>query len=158
MPDPPADVTNVMLWRLAANVARHHQPDHTGRCAHPICRGAAWPCPPHHLAVRGDHAARRRPVTVAARVPATAVTAHTPPPVAYPRRTPSWVAVMATSGLRPQPGSDAATVLRLLQPGPATTETLAQNADLPPDRVAQALAALRHHGLAAPLTQALDRR
>ena len=143
MPDPPADV------------ARHHQPDHTGHCAHPLCRGAAWPCPPHHLALRGDHAARR-PST--APVPVT--TAIEPParPVADLRRTPSWVAVLAASGLRPQPGSDAAIALRLLQPGPATTETLAHRASLPAARVARALAALHHHGLAAPLTQAFDRR
>lgn len=154
MSDPPADITDVMLWRLAADVARHHQRDHTGRCAHPICRGAPWPCPPHDLAVRGDHAARRPADTPDVSAPTN------PPrrPTAYPRRTPSWVAVMATSGVRPRPGSDPAAVLALLQPGPATAETLAHKANIAPDRVAQALAALRHHGLVAPLTDALDRR
>jgi hypothetical protein len=155
---PPADVTDLMLWRLAVTVADHHRSDIHGRCAHPICAHAAWPCPPLQLARRADQAARR-PATITARASVAAATASIRTSTGtYARRTPSWVALLGATTAPPQPGTDAATVLALLQPAPATTENIADRARLPAGRVAQLLQDLHSHGLAAPLTQALDRR
>lgn len=44
----PADVTDVLLWRLAVDVAAAHQPDphDPNRCVHLRCKGEVYPCPP----------------------------------------------------------------------------------------------------------------
>ncbi|MFD6613353.1 hypothetical protein ACGF5H_10830 [Micromonospora chalcea] len=42
--DRPAEVTDPLLWDLAAAVADAHQPDAERVCASPSCAGAAWPC------------------------------------------------------------------------------------------------------------------
>lgn len=99
MPQPPNDVTDVMLWHLAADVTRNHRPDTDGRCAHPICKGAPSPCPPLQLARRADRTARR-PTIATSRVTIAAIPSAAPT-AGYPRRTPSWVALLGGRGTRP---------------------------------------------------------
>ncbi|MBU8861088.1 MULTISPECIES: hypothetical protein [unclassified Micromonospora] len=69
--DRPAEVTDPLLWDLAAAVADAHQPDAERACASPSCAGAAWPCPAWNNAQAGLSAARAlRPATAARSVPA----------------------------------------------------------------------------------------
>ncbi|MFC0097097.1 hypothetical protein ACFFKH_06100 [Micromonospora marina] len=56
--DRPAEVTDPLLWDLAAAVADAHQPDAERACASPSCAGAAWPCPAWNNAQVGLSAAR----------------------------------------------------------------------------------------------------
>jgi hypothetical protein len=42
--DRPAEVTDPLLWDLAAAVADAHQPDENQTCVSPSCVGAHWPC------------------------------------------------------------------------------------------------------------------
>ncbi|MGC4808742.1 hypothetical protein [Micromonospora sp. DT233] len=107
--DVPEDVTDVLLWRMAARVAAAHQPDrhHPERCANLRCAHEAYPCPPLRDAQRAQHAAirPRRFTPGRARVSAVAAAAKkfvgwlrpihttpaTPPPPApmpLPRRQP----------------------------------------------------------------------
>ncbi|GHJ52939.1 hypothetical protein Nm8I071_22460 [Nonomuraea sp. TT08I-71] len=57
----PRDVTDVLLWLLAADVASAHLPDphRPDRCANLRCTGEAYPCPPARDARRACHAATR---------------------------------------------------------------------------------------------------
>ncbi|MFG2054380.1 hypothetical protein ACGFI9_10125 [Micromonospora sp. NPDC048930] len=55
--DRPAEVTDPLLWGLAAAVADAHQPD-DGVCVSPSCVGAAWPCAAWNSAQEGLRAAR----------------------------------------------------------------------------------------------------
>ncbi|WP_349876939.1 hypothetical protein ABIH81_22875 [Micromonospora sp. HUAS YX12] len=56
--DRPAEVTDPLLWDLAAAVADAHQPDAERVCASPSCAGAAWPCAAWNNAQAGLSAAR----------------------------------------------------------------------------------------------------
>ncbi|MCW3843306.1 hypothetical protein ONA70_24695 [Micromonospora yasonensis] len=56
--DRPAEVTDPLLWDLAAAVADAHQPDDNQVCASPSCVGAAWPCAAWDSAQEGLRAAR----------------------------------------------------------------------------------------------------
>ncbi|WP_435588246.1 hypothetical protein [Micromonospora aurantiaca (nom. illeg.)] len=56
--DRPAEVTDPLLWDLAAAVADAHQPDDERVCASPSCAGAAWPCAAWNNAQAGLSAAR----------------------------------------------------------------------------------------------------
>ncbi|RQW97896.1 MULTISPECIES: hypothetical protein [Micromonospora] len=56
--DRPAEVTDPLLWDLAAAVADAHQPDAERVCASPSCAGAAWPCGAWNNAQAGLSAAR----------------------------------------------------------------------------------------------------
>lgn len=58
----PADVTDIMLWRLAFDVGVEHQRGPTGNCSNLRCAGSAGPCEP---SVQARHAMRaaRRPTT-----------------------------------------------------------------------------------------------
>ncbi|MGB2567090.1 hypothetical protein ACPFP2_01360 [Micromonospora citrea] len=40
----PAEVTDPLLWRLAADVAQAHRPDQAGRCDNLLCDRQEWPC------------------------------------------------------------------------------------------------------------------
>ena len=91
--DRPAEVTDPLLWDLAAAVADAHQPDAERVCASPSCAGAAWPCGAWNNAQAGLSAARAprpgrrspqsalaRPVAAHSRAPAGPV-----PPVSRAR-------------------------------------------------------------------------
>ncbi|MFI7220701.1 hypothetical protein [Micromonospora maritima] len=56
--DRPGEVTDPLLWDLAAAVADAHQPDAERVCASPSCAGAAWPCAAWDAAQLGLTAAR----------------------------------------------------------------------------------------------------
>lgn len=56
--DRPAEVTDPLLWDLAAAVADAHQPDDNRVCVSPSCVGAAWPCAAWNNAQEGLRAAR----------------------------------------------------------------------------------------------------
>ncbi|MFE9692143.1 hypothetical protein [Micromonospora sp. NPDC005806] len=56
--DRPAEVTDPLLWGLAAAVADAHQPDDERVCVSPSCVGAAWPCAAWNSAQEGLRAAR----------------------------------------------------------------------------------------------------
>lgn len=55
----PRNVTDVLLWLLAADVAAAHLPDphQPDRCANLRCTGQAYPCPPARDAHRACRAA-----------------------------------------------------------------------------------------------------
>ncbi|MGC4806802.1 hypothetical protein [Micromonospora sp. DT233] len=40
----PSDVTDLLLWRLAYDVAAAHQPDESGRCPNLLCNHQPAPC------------------------------------------------------------------------------------------------------------------
>ncbi|WP_148083598.1 hypothetical protein [Micromonospora sp. Llam0] len=64
----PADVDDVLLWRLSVDVAATHQPGPHGRCTSLLCADApVYPCPPATAARRAAHAARLRPLTARGR-------------------------------------------------------------------------------------------
>lgn len=81
---PPEDVTDPLLWRVAYDVAKAHEPDETGRCRNLLCAGAAAPCPPLANARRAMGLARDAG-------PATPSSAPLPHPAAPagPQRTPA---------------------------------------------------------------------
>ncbi|WBB81068.1 hypothetical protein O7606_06715 [Micromonospora sp. WMMD882] len=54
----PDDVTDPLLWRLAFDVARAHQPDESGRCGNLNCPDEHGPCPALHHAERAMFLAR----------------------------------------------------------------------------------------------------
>ncbi|MGR6319495.1 hypothetical protein Q2K19_28430 [Micromonospora soli] len=56
--DRPAEVSDPLLWGLAAAVADAHQPDDERVCVSPSCVGAAWPCAAWNSAQEGLRAAR----------------------------------------------------------------------------------------------------
>jgi len=64
--DRPAEVSDPLLWRLAAAVADTHQPDENGSCDSPSCLGAGWPCAAWNSAQDGLRVARGGPRTVGA--------------------------------------------------------------------------------------------
>lgn len=55
----PADIHDVLLWRLAVDVASAHRPGPDGRCTNLLCAGQSYPCPPASNAQAAAHAARR---------------------------------------------------------------------------------------------------
>ncbi|MEV0610845.1 hypothetical protein AB0I61_31250 [Polymorphospora rubra] len=61
--DVPADVTDVLLWRLAAKVIAAHQPqpERPTRCTSLLCTGQHYPCLPVRAARRAQQISRRRP-------------------------------------------------------------------------------------------------
>ncbi|MFE9201378.1 hypothetical protein [Micromonospora sp. NPDC007230] len=61
--DRPAEVTDPLLWRLAAAVADTHQPDEHDACDNGSCFGATWPCAPWNNAQEGLRAAQAAPRT-----------------------------------------------------------------------------------------------
>ncbi|WP_174536741.1 hypothetical protein [Micromonospora chalcea] len=69
--DRPAEVTDPLLWDLAAAVADAHQPDAERVCASPSCAGAAWPCAAWNNAQAGLSVARAPRQSAAPRQPAT---------------------------------------------------------------------------------------
>ncbi|MEU8071329.1 MULTISPECIES: hypothetical protein [unclassified Micromonospora] len=69
--DRPAEVTDPLLWDLAAAVADAHQPDDERACASPSCAGAAWPCAAWDNAQAGLSAARTPRQPAAPRQPAS---------------------------------------------------------------------------------------
>lgn len=78
---PPDDVVDILLWRLATDVAANHQPHLAGRCGHPRCVGEAYPCPPARDAERALRTARR---------PAPAVRGQAAVPRPAPRPVWGW--------------------------------------------------------------------
>jgi hypothetical protein len=81
----PDDVVDVLLWRLAVDVAANHQPDRFGRCANLRCTGQAYPCQSAQDAARALRASRN---------------ATLPPPPVRGR------ASIPTAGLAPRPVPD----------------------------------------------------
>ncbi|MDO3685598.1 hypothetical protein [Micromonospora sp. C28ISP2-4] len=79
--DRPAEVTDPLLWDLAAAVADAHQPDAERVCASPSCAGAAWPCAAWNNAQAGLSAARTPRQSAAPRQPATSPQSASPRPV-----------------------------------------------------------------------------
>jgi len=72
----PADVADILLWQLAADVAATHRPGDHGRCTSPLCTGQpAYPCPPAAAARRAAHAARRPAPTARGRAAVPTFTA-----------------------------------------------------------------------------------
>ncbi|MFU8875379.1 hypothetical protein [Micromonospora sp. SL4-19] len=59
--DRPAEVTDPLLWRLAAAVADTHQPEESGACESASCLGAAWPCAAWNSAQEGLRVAQVAP-------------------------------------------------------------------------------------------------
>ena len=55
---PPRDVTDVLLWRLALDVAAAHQPDEHGNCRDLRCAGQRGTCQAARLARRAMSVAR----------------------------------------------------------------------------------------------------
>lgn len=85
----PDDVTDVMLWRLAFDVAVEHQRDRNGDCTSLRCTGQRGLCEP---AVHAQHALQvaRRPANPAPPRPDPTppiVAGHTP--ITNPHRTPA---------------------------------------------------------------------
>ena len=60
-PAAPEDVTDVLLWKLANDVAANHQPDphRPDRCANLRCAHETYPCTPVRDARRARQAATR---------------------------------------------------------------------------------------------------
>jgi hypothetical protein len=60
-PAVPEDVTDILLWNLANDVAANHQPDphHRDRCANLRCVHETYPCTPVRDAQRARQAATR---------------------------------------------------------------------------------------------------
>lgn len=75
----PADVTDVLLWRLAFDVAVEHQRGPGGNCTNLRCAGQHGPC---DAAVQAERAlqAARRPATTAQRAAAPQPTSRTSSP------------------------------------------------------------------------------
>lgn len=71
----PEDVVDVLLWRLAFDVAVEHQPGPDGDCTNLRCTGQRGPC---DAAIQAQHALR------AARRPATSAPQATRPTVCPP--------------------------------------------------------------------------
>lgn len=75
-PPVPDSVGDLLLWRLAVDVAAAHQPGPDGRCTSLLCADhASYPCPAATAAQRAALAAHRR--TPTARGRATVPTAGT---------------------------------------------------------------------------------
>jgi hypothetical protein len=71
----PAHVADILLWRLAVDVAAAHQPGHDGRCSSMLCASQlAYPCAPVAAAQRAAHAALCPPLTVRGRATVVAPT------------------------------------------------------------------------------------
>lgn len=71
---PPPDVHDVLLWRLAIDVAAAHQPDDHGNCRNLACSGQAGICPALHRARQALRAARTpqpSPIPAPARIRVT---------------------------------------------------------------------------------------
>jgi hypothetical protein len=89
LPVPP-DVHDVLLWRLAIDVASVHRSDRDGRCASGLC--ASYPCPAAWAAHAAARAARRlsaqpphhRTVTARGRAAVPAIVEQSSPPDAPP--------------------------------------------------------------------------
>lgn len=76
----PADVDDILLWRLSIDVAAAHEQGPRGRCTSLLCASAPnYPCPTAIAAQRAAHAARRRTAVARGRavVPPAPVTAQT---------------------------------------------------------------------------------
>jgi hypothetical protein len=92
--DPPVapHAGDILLWRLAVDVAAAHQPGPDGRCGSLLCTGQpTYPCPPAAAAQRAAQAAHRAAPTARGRatVPAPATTGRaTPPPIVTGRASP----------------------------------------------------------------------
>jgi hypothetical protein len=54
----PADVTDLLLWRLAVDVAAAHQPGEDGRCGNLLCATETGQCAALQAAQRAMHVAR----------------------------------------------------------------------------------------------------
>jgi hypothetical protein len=69
--DVPRDVTDVLLWRMAARVIAAHQPqpEQPTRCASLLCAGQHYPCPPVRAARRAQQISHRVPATREASAP-----------------------------------------------------------------------------------------
>ncbi|MBF9133335.1 hypothetical protein I0C86_30880 [Plantactinospora sp. S1510] len=69
--DVPRDVTDVLLWRMAARVIAAHQPqpERPTRCASLLCAGQHYPCPPVRAARRAQQVSRHVPATPEASAP-----------------------------------------------------------------------------------------
>ncbi|MEV7267613.1 hypothetical protein AB0N38_29035 [Micromonospora aurantiaca] len=80
--DRPAEVTDPLLWDLAAAVADAHQPDAERVCTSPSCVGAAWPCAAWNNAQAGLSAARTPRQSAAPRQPGASTQSASPRPVA----------------------------------------------------------------------------
>ncbi|MEE6260140.1 hypothetical protein [Plantactinospora sonchi] len=66
--DVPRDVTDVLLWRMAARVVAAHQPQpgRPSRCTSLLCVGQQYPCPPVRAARRAQQVSRRLPAATTA--------------------------------------------------------------------------------------------
>lgn len=61
-PPVPDTVGDLLLWRLAVDVAAAHQPGPDRRCTSPLCTDQpSYPCPPATAAQRATLAAHRQP-------------------------------------------------------------------------------------------------
>lgn len=147
MHQPPADVTDPVLWRLAVDVAAHHRPGPGHACAHPICAGAPWPCRPYRLARHAEQVSRRPTTSTLHKGRAVAA--------ALPVRTPSWVATPGAAAVTAPLSPTETAVLTALGAAPATAAQLAARTRLRLDEVSWVLHRLAALRLAAPLTKAL---
>jgi hypothetical protein len=91
LPIPP-DIHDVLLWRLAVEVASAHRPGSHGRCTSPLCAGQPYPCRPARNAQAAAHTARRPPPppprqTTPHAVGRAAVPVHHPPAPSTPHPT-----------------------------------------------------------------------
>jgi hypothetical protein len=84
----PHDVTDVMLWRLAFDVAVEHQRGPDGSCTNLRCAGQHGPCKPA-MQAQGALRAARRPATPAPQPPAAPPNPAAHAPVADPHQTPA---------------------------------------------------------------------
>ncbi|MFR9778737.1 hypothetical protein ACL02O_22150 [Micromonospora sp. MS34] len=98
--DRPAEVTDPLLWGLAAAVADAHQPDENRVCVSPSCVGAAWPCAAWNNAQEGLRVARTPQPAPAP--PAGAADARGDDPLT------GWSAALIPAGRPEQPAVTAA--------------------------------------------------
>lgn len=97
LPVPP-EVHDVLLWRLAIDVAWAHRPGHNGRCASLLCANQhSYPCPPRTAAHQAARAANRQPhplptSTMQGRA-AVPFDSRTPPAGATPSSPPTHLSV-----------------------------------------------------------------
>jgi hypothetical protein len=75
----PADVTDLLLWRLGVDVAAAHQPGPDGRCRSLLCATETGPCAVFRAAQRAMHLARTS--KLCRRAPRSTVTARGSAPV-----------------------------------------------------------------------------
>lgn len=86
----PTDVTDILLWRLAVDVAAAHQPDDHGRCRNLQCDTIDGSCSPFTYANQALYLARRPARAHSVTAPAMPVVARGRAAVAAGRGPGGW--------------------------------------------------------------------